>query len=97
MKTNIAPLENALDTIQKLRGVTYEWKQEAAPKATGIGKPHIGFIAQEVEQVLPQLVTRNDKDLLHMDYTAVIPILVEAIKQQQRRIDALAANLTPTS
>ena len=98
LKTNIAPLDDPLNTIRALRGVTYAWKRDATGASEQPPRQCIGFIAQEVAEVLPDLVHKSDKDqMLHLDYTAVIPILVEAIKQQQTRIDALAAKLTAAS
>ena len=54
----------------------------------------LGFVAQDLEQVLPQLVqTEPDTGLKTVGYSGVIPVLVEAIKAQQRQIDALKAEV----
>ena len=98
LKTNIASLEDPLSTIRALRGVSYNWKRDAEEAPGQPPRQSIGFIAQEVEQVLPDLVYTSDTDqMLHLDYMAVIPILVEAVKQQQSRIDALAAKFAAAS
>ena len=89
LKTNIKPLENSLDKILKLNGVSFEWKKESdARDLTGI-KDDLGFIAQEVQEILPELVRKNDNGLLSLRDKGIIPILVEAIKEQQRQIDDL--------
>jgi hypothetical protein len=87
-KTNIATFENALDHILSLRGVTYAWKEgDRAP-----GK-QIGFLAQEVEQVLPELVATDEKGYKSVAYQNVVPVLVEAMKQQQRQLAAQQAQI----
>ena len=81
LKDNIETLDNALDTVQKLRGVSYDWKAD--------GKPDIGFIAQEVKNVVPALVHGSDEKGYAMDYPSMNAILVEAVKQQQDQIENL--------
>jgi len=81
MKENINTLDNALDTVSKLRGVSYDWKQG--------GKSDIGFIAQEVQKVVPSLVHGSEKDGYAMDYPSMNAIIVEAMKQQQVQINDL--------
>lgn len=88
-KTNIKPLEGALDKVMKLQGVSFTWKEDTdTNKMVGI-KDDLGFIAQEVQEVLPDLVRKNDDGLLSLRDKGIIPILVEAIKEQQRQIDEL--------
>jgi len=79
-KENIKPIENATETVSSLEGVEFDWKN-------GNGHSY-GFIAQEVEKILPDLVTENN-DSKHVNYLGVIGILVEAIKEQDARIRAL--------
>jgi Chaperone of endosialidase/TGF-beta propeptide len=82
-KTNIQTLHGALDTIEHLRGVTYD--------ETRGGKRHeLGFIAEEVGKVVPELVTyeKNGKDASGVDYARVSALLVEATKEQQKLIRA---------
>jgi len=65
-------------------------KNKLVAEAEKMRKNHYGFIAQEVKQVLPDVVTFDDDTGLHsMNYNAIIPILVEAIKEQQLQIEAL--------
>lgn len=85
-KTNVQPLPNALDTILNLRGVSFEWKDTKRRKGR-----QIGFIAQEVEKVLPEIVSTCEDGYKGVGYQNVVPVLVEAMKQQQKQIDELKA------
>jgi prepilin-type N-terminal cleavage/methylation domain-containing protein len=78
-KKNITQIENSLDMITSLRGVYFNWK---------VNNSHdIGFIAQEVQNVIPELVkSAPDNKYLTVDYVKIVPILVEAIKEQQKII-----------
>ena len=89
LKTNIQNLDGALDKTLKLRGVKFDWKDEEKPN------DQLGFIAQEVEEVLPELVkeigTVGKEEETHkvVNYQGVIPILVEAIKELKAEIEQL--------
>ena len=91
-KANVAALTSSLAAISSLRGVSYDFKQTQADYAFGAEK-HIGFIAQEVQQVFPELVHPDADGYLGVDYVALIPVLVEAMKEQQAQIKALEARL----
>lgn len=84
LKKNISPIENALSKINQLRGVTYNWIDNSKDNTQ-----QIGFIAQEVEKVFPQLVKTDEKGMKSVAYTNMIPVLLEAIKEQQQQIDEL--------
>jgi len=83
-KKNIVSLEGAINKVKQLRGVTYNWIDEHKGKGE-----EIGFIAQELEKVFPQLVHTNKDGYKSVAYSHVIPVLVEAIKEQQQQIDEL--------
>ena len=91
LKQNVRDLEGSLDKTLKLRGVKFDWIDESK------SKDNLGFIAQEVEEVIPEVV----KDITNIDgeehkvvnYQAVVPVLVEAIKEQQSLINRLEARL----
>jgi FtsZ-binding cell division protein ZapB len=88
-KTNIKPIQNALDNVLKMQGVTYHWKVDEYPDKHFPEGEQIGFIAQEIEKVYPQVV-RTDKDgYKSVDYSKLTPVLVEAIKEQQKIIEEL--------
>jgi hypothetical protein len=86
-KQKISPFDNALNAILGLRGVTFEWKPTDSMNFSE-GR-QIGFIAQEVEKVLPELVMTDQNGVKSVAYANVVPVLVEAIKTQQKKIEAL--------
>jgi flagella basal body P-ring formation protein FlgA len=90
-KTNIATLENSLDKVKQLRGVSYEWKKD--------GRADIGLIAEEVGAVIPEVVKfeKNGQDASSVDYGHLVGLLIEAMKEQQKQIDALRARVESLS
>ncbi len=83
-KQNIELLPNPVQTILGLRGVTFNWKPTAGMSFSE--RNQLGFIAQEVETVLPDLVYTDEKGFKSVNYTGLIPVVVEAIKVQQKQI-----------
>lgn len=83
-KENVVSIEDGLSAIEKLRPVTFDWKED--------GKSDIGFIAQEVREVYPELVADNGSHL-SVAYTGIVAPLVRAVQQQQEMIRALEARL----
>jgi hypothetical protein len=85
LKENFEPMSNALELVTQLNGLYYTWKKDA-----GTDKPRkLGFIAQEVEKVIPELVKTDSEGMKSVDYVSVVPVLVEALKHQQKQIDEL--------
>jgi len=84
LKKNITSLTGALDKIKQIRGVNYNWIDEGRDSAE-----QIGFIAQEIEQVFPQLVKANSKGVKGVAYSHLVPVLVEALKEQQQQMEEL--------
>ncbi len=84
LKKNIRTIPGALDKVLQLRGVSFEWKD---PQHHSRG-PRIGFLAQEAEKVVPEVVDRQGP-YLSMQYAPLTALLVEAIKQQQKDIEEL--------
>lgn len=82
LKENIQPINNALDKVLQLNGVSFDWKES--------GKSSLGVIAQEVEGVFPELVHTNEATgLKSVEYGNLVAPLIEAIKEQQKQIDEL--------
>ena len=81
-KTNILPIENPLQKVLKLQGVTFDWKTKEFPNRMFSENRALGFIAQEVEQVIPEVVqTENSTEgFKSVQYDKVVALLVEAIK-----------------
>ncbi len=87
LKTNIAPLQNSIAAIMQLKPVSYEKKSSLA--SNSYSTIENGFIAQDLQKVMPSLVTEgtdNDK-LLEVNYTALIPVLTKALQEQQKQIE----------
>ena len=92
LKTHIADLVDPLDALLGLRGVSYEWRKDL-PNLHATEQRQIGFLAQEVEKVLPELVYTDEKGYKSVNYLGVVPVLVEAVKTQQQKIGTLEARL----
>ena len=89
-KTNVRSIKGALDRVGRLRGVAYEWKDEAARATDG---ERLGLIAQEVQKVVPQAVVNNERGA-GISYSALIPVLIEALKELKGQVDALQAQVS---
>lgn len=84
LKDNIKTIENPLSKVLSIRGVNFEWKDS--------NKASAGVIAQEVEKVLPELVTgQNTKTV---NYNGLIGLLIETVKEQQKQIDILSEKIS---
>ena len=86
LKENIKPIDSALDKVMKLQGVTFDWKKTDSVLEL---KEDIGFIAQDVQKVVPELVRENTNGLLSMRHQGITPILLEAIKELKAEIEEL--------
>ncbi len=82
-KQQINTLQNALEKVKQLRGTEYFMNTADFPDHKFSDAKQIGFIAQEVEEVFPELVITHSDGYKSVDYMKVTPILVEAIKSQQ--------------
>ena len=104
LKTNIHIIENPLEKINKLTGFTYNWNEKAKELANYDTKEKlVGVFAQEVQETLPEAVKLapfdndgNNKSIsgenyLTVQYEKIVPLLIEAIKEQQKQIDELKA------
>ena len=85
LKDNLKPIENSLDKVSKLSGYEFDWndKQETF-------KGHdVGVIAQEVEEVLPEVVQTRDTGYKAVKYEKIVPLLIEAIKELKEEVEEL--------
>jgi len=90
LKDNITNIDNPIEKVKQLNGVTFNWKKN--------GKKSGGVIAQEVQQVLPSLVSEvtelnSEGSHLAVDYNGIIGLLIETVKEQQNQIDDLKARI----
>ena len=79
LKENIKTVDNALETISALRGVSFDWKET--------GKGSYGVIAQELQEILPDLVKNGE--VKSVNYNGIIGVLIEAIKELKREVEDL--------
>ena len=93
-KKNITTLTNALANIEKLRGVSYDWKQNEFPEKNFDAKHQIGLIAQELELVYPELVNTDAEGFKSVDYSKLVAVLIEAVKEQQNEINSLQVQVS---
>jgi hypothetical protein len=94
LKENISNIPNALDKVNQLNGVTFDWteaymKQHGGEDGYFVKKNDTGLIAQDVEQVLPEIVRSNKDGYLGVQYDKVVGLLVEAIKELKHEIEFL--------
>jgi adhesin HecA-like repeat protein len=87
LKTNVRKIENALDRLVKLSGVIFDWNSRAREIYPERTQQDVGVIAQEVQEVLPEIVTERDNGYLAVKYEKLIPLLIEAIKELNKKID----------
>lgn len=88
-KKDIKPLENALSNIEKINGVSYSWRKEEYPDRNFTDKSQIGFIAQDLEKVYPEMVFTDAQGYKSVDYARLTPVLIEAIKELKKENEAL--------
>ncbi len=80
-KQNITPLPSALKNVMQLQGVNYFWKTNEFPEKQFTNTKQIGFIAQDLEKIYPEMVFTDEKGYKSVDYSRLTPVLVEAIKE----------------
>ena len=89
LKTNIQPLNYGLKEVMEMKPVRYNWK------TTPGSDPKIGLIAQEVQKIVPEVVTGDEnKDTLAMNYAELVPVLINAVQEQQKEIDEIERKIS---
>jgi len=94
LKENIQPIENALYKVNQISGNTFDWKSD--PELTilhGFKGKDIGIIAQEIESILPEVVTTRDSGYKAVKYEKLVPLLIEAIKELTDKVNNLEEQL----
>lgn len=89
LKDNIKNIENPLDKIVKINGVTFNWNSS---QETYTGTD-VGVIAQEIEEIIPEAVTTRENGYKAVKYEKIIPLLIESIKELKERNEALESKL----
>jgi hypothetical protein len=91
LKDNITIIESPLEKLSKINGVSFNWNDKQS--VYEVGAKDYGVIAQEVEEVLPELVTTRDNGYKAVRYEKIVSLLIEAIKEQQTQINNLTDKL----
>jgi hypothetical protein len=92
-KKNITGLDNSLNNLLKISGVRYDLRQSEFPEKNFSDKNQIGFIAQDLEKIFPEMVFTDEKGFKSVDYARLTPVLVEAIKELNFRNQKLESRL----
>jgi hypothetical protein len=93
LKQKVNDLENSLELIKQLRGVSYYWKKDVINKKGLKKTKQIGLIAQEVEKILPEVVDTDNDGYKSIQYSHVVPLLIEAIKELSSDNSSLRSEL----
>ena len=88
LKENIKDLDGALDKVKAIRGVSFDWRKDME-HIHGYQGQDVGVIAQELQDILPMATRTNESGYLSVRYEKIIPLLVEVVKELDRKIDAL--------
>ena len=83
LKTNAVEISDAVAKVKQIRGVDFNWKDS--------GRPDTGVIAQEVEAVMPNVVSGTGDETRSVAYGKLTALLIQAVKEQQQQIDELKA------
>jgi hypothetical protein len=88
-KKNISAIDNSLDKLMKIRGTSFEFRNDEFKNYQFAEGPQFGFIAQELENVLPEVVKTDSNGYKSVNYSSMIPVLLEAVKEQQGIIEKM--------
>jgi hypothetical protein len=86
LKTDIHPIDNSLDKLLKLRGVEFNWKKD--------GRPDMGVVAQDVAKVFPNVVTKDEKGMMSVEYDSLVGPMIEAMRELKKENEDLKKQLT---
>tara|TARA_B100001287_G_scaffold123402_1_gene104011 strand:+ start:179 stop:1186 length:1008 start_codon:yes stop_codon:yes gene_type:complete len=81
LKANIVSLGSTLSKLLLIDGKSYVMKKD--------GKQKIGVLAQDIQEVFPELVTKDDNEMLAVNYQGLVPVLINALKEQDEKISKL--------
>jgi hypothetical protein len=92
LKENVFTISGSLDKVMSIGGYEFDWKTIPGIQEDNVGHD-VGVIAQEIQKVLPELVTTRDNGYLAVKYEKIVALLIEAIKEQQKQIDEIKSKL----
>ncbi len=93
LKTNVQPIDGALAIVARMRGVRFDWNRDDFPDRRFSDGRQVGFIAQELKEVLPEVVHTDAEGLHSVDYAKVTAVLAEAVKELDRKVAEREAEL----
>jgi hypothetical protein len=96
LKKYIKPIKNALDKIDQIRGVEFDWKvtdDKIAKEVHSFEGHDVGVIAQEIEEVLPEVVTTRDSGYKAVRYEKIVPLLIQGIKELKDEVEILKSKI----
>ena len=88
LKDNVTPIASALDKVNLIGGYEFDWNSNSSHSGHDVG-----VIAQEIEKVLPEVVTTRDNGYMAVRYEKIVALLIQAVKEQQLQIDELKSKL----
>jgi hypothetical protein len=91
LKDNIILIPNSLEKITKIGGYTFDWNNKQ--DIYEVGSHDIGVIAQELEEILPEVVITRDNGYKAVKYEKIVPLLIEAIKELKNEVDELKSKI----
>jgi hypothetical protein len=83
LKDNIQPIENPLEKMDKIGGYTFVWNDK---QSTYKGKD-IGVVAQEIQEIMPEIVATRANGYLGVKYEKIVPLLIESIKELKKEVE----------
>ncbi|MEW5797054.1 MAG: tail fiber domain-containing protein [Candidatus Zixiibacteriota bacterium] len=92
-KDDVETIAGALDVVEHLRGIRFRWKSAQFPQHRFTGDSQVGFVAQEIVEVIPEVVSKGSDGYYSVDYGKLTPLLVEAIKELKAQNDELRHRL----
>jgi hypothetical protein len=87
LKKDIEPITDSIKKVSKMRGVRYIWRDVPFISEKDRKKEDIGFIAQELKEVLPEVVFGSEETYYRVKYPDIIALCIEAIKEQSNLLD----------
>ena len=92
LKGNIRELDSALEMVQAIRGVSFEWREDMVD-IHGYEGEDVGVIAQELQDILPMAIRTNESGYLSVRYEKIIPLLVESVKDLKSQVRELRTEI----
>ncbi len=93
-KRDISTVTDALEKVSRIHGVTFKWRKDDYPEQNFSQQEQIGFVAQEIKDIVPQVIMQDDAGYYSVDYGRLTPLLVEAIKELKAENEELRRRIT---